>query len=90
MTERAYQGEKGWVCPVCKQARAADGHDPCIPNLPGVMYACCGHGGNSQCEGYIYFENGIRISMIVTSISYDDERRRINMPRQADGESEEP
>jgi hypothetical protein len=32
--------------------------DPCIAGLPGVKYACCGHGAS---EGYIFFENGIAI-----------------------------
>jgi hypothetical protein len=29
--------------------------DPCIGKLPGVIFACCGHG---QETGYIAFENG--------------------------------
>lgn len=33
----------------------AEGHDPCIANLPGVANACCGHG---QGEGYVMFEDG--------------------------------
>lgn len=80
-TEPKYLGRKGWVCPVCRQARTAEGHDPCIPNLPGVIYACCGHGGTGVTAGYIYFENGVRIGMIVTDISYDDDRSRIDMPQ---------
>lgn len=78
-----YQGKKGWVCPICRQARRADGCDPCIPNLPGVMYACCGHGGTGPTSGYIHFENGVRIGMIVTDISYDDDRSRIDVPAHA-------
>ncbi len=77
MTERAYQGKKGWVCPVCKQSRGPDGDDPCIRRLPGVLYACCGHGGSGQCEPYIYFENGIRIGFVPNSISYDDGRQPV-------------
>lgn len=76
--DKPYQGKKGWVCPICKQARGPSGHDPCIPDLPGVKYACCGHGGHGQHEAYLYFENGVRIGMVVTSISYDDDRRSIN------------
>jgi hypothetical protein len=30
--------------------------DPCIAHLPGIRYACCGHGTG---DGYLYFENGI-------------------------------
>lgn len=75
------QWSEGWVCPVCKQARGPDMHDPCIPDLPGVKYACCGHGGHGDIEGYLYFENGVRIGMIVTSIQYDDDRRNIVVAR---------
>ena len=31
------------------------GHDPCIANLPGVKYACCGHGVRT---GYVKFTDG--------------------------------
>jgi len=41
---------------MCKRRRTKEGHDPCIANLPGVEYACCGHG---VCEGYAMFINGI-------------------------------
>ena len=75
-----HQWEEGWVCPICKQSRGPDGHDPCIPNLPGVRYACCGHGGKGMNEGYLYFENGVRIGFVATSITYDDGRERINVP----------
>ena len=30
-------------------------HDACIASLPGVRFACCGHG---QGEGYIHFNDG--------------------------------
>jgi hypothetical protein len=33
-------------------------HDPCIENLPGVDYACCGHGAG---PGYVAFSNGVVI-----------------------------
>ena len=43
-------------CPVCGLNPADyDGHDPCIANLPGVEFACCGHGVGS---GYVKFEDG--------------------------------
>lgn len=29
--------------------------DPCLGKLPGIKYACCGHG---QIEAYLAFENG--------------------------------
>jgi hypothetical protein len=45
------------VCGVCKRAYVpASENDPCIANLPGIRFACCGHGTG---EGYLYFENGI-------------------------------
>jgi len=47
-------------CPKCGKKRSKDGHDPCIANLPGVEYACCGHGLPNK-QGYITFENGIVI-----------------------------
>lgn len=59
-------------CRVCRLERLANGHDPCIPNLPGVKYACCGHGG----LGYIYFTNGVVIrfpSLYEVSHRIDDD-----------------
>ena len=31
-------------CPKCNMSPTEEGHDPCIANLPGVKFACCGHG----------------------------------------------
>lgn len=42
-------------CPTCDKYPTDEGHDPCIANLPGVNYACCGHGVR---PGYISFEDG--------------------------------
>lgn len=75
-----YRGKKNWTCPLCDQKRGDDGHDPCLGNLPGIQFACCGHGGDGPCEAYLYFDNGVRIGMIVTSISYDDGRHSIQVP----------
>lgn len=44
-----------WPCPKCGEHRTPKGHDPCIANLPGVEYACCGHGVE---RGYAKFEDG--------------------------------
>lgn len=52
------QNEVGWECPACHKRREKDGHDPCLGKLPGVKFACCGHGGQGDCEGYIFFTNG--------------------------------
>lgn len=46
---------KKGLCKLCKELRTPEGHDPCIANLPGVLYACCGHGLES---GYIKFNDG--------------------------------
>jgi len=62
-----------WHCPKCKKPRAANGHDPCIANLPGVKFACCGHGRE---RGYIFFENGIRIEMKVLEVTREDPSAR--------------
>lgn len=45
-------------CKKCNNPPTKEGHDDCISNLPGVINACCGHGG----EGYIYFSDGTVIS----------------------------
>jgi hypothetical protein len=54
------QWEEGWECPECHMKRGPDGHDPCLGELPGVSYACCGHGGKSlqSVGGYISFKDG--------------------------------
>lgn len=42
-------------CPKCGQFPNQDGYDACFGKLPGVSYACCGHGLG---KGYIKFKNG--------------------------------
>lgn len=42
-------------CKNCHLVRTPEGHDPCIANLPGVVFACCGHG---QTKGYLKFNDG--------------------------------
>ena len=40
----------GWRdgrCVKCAKPPTELGHDPCIADLPGVRYACCGHGGEA-------------------------------------------
>lgn len=44
-------------CINCGKKPTEKGHDACLGELPRVKYACCGHGE----EGYILFNNGIRI-----------------------------
>ena len=53
----------GWECPQCHLRREKDyGPDPCLGELPGVDFACCGHGGHPGTtmtgSGYIDFSNG--------------------------------
>lgn len=57
----AFNKYKAWhvpgaKCPTCKLERTDEGHDPCIANLPGVAFACCGHGFQM---GYVCFDNGV-------------------------------
>lgn len=45
-----------WPCRRCgAESPTAEGHDPCIANLPGVVHACCGHGYG---HAYVKFQNG--------------------------------
>ena len=53
--------KKDWICPECGLARGPNMHDPCIENLPGVDFACCGHGKSG---GYVSFKNGTVIRFI--------------------------
>lgn len=92
MTEgntEVHQWETGWVCPVCKQARGPDGDDPCIKGLPGVKFACCGHGGRPQSLPYIYFENGVHVRFKPEYISYDDGRATVIFDNNAVDEAAE-
>jgi hypothetical protein len=36
------------MCLACGGFRTEDLHDPCIANLPGVYFACCGHGRSGR------------------------------------------
>lgn len=35
------------ICEHCLMPRTKAGHDPCIADLPGVFFACCGHAGTA-------------------------------------------
>lgn len=35
-------------CTECGAPRTPAGHDACIPDLPGVTAACCGHGSSEH------------------------------------------
>lgn len=41
-------------CPSCGEFPTESGHDPCIANLPGVEFACCGHGVDKP---YVIYNN---------------------------------
>ena len=56
--EVTYENEDKRPCKKCGKNVTKDGHDPCIANLPGVKFACCGHGKE---KGYVSFGNGIVI-----------------------------
>jgi len=43
-------------CPRCGRARTAEGHDICLGTLPGVLFACCGHGNTD--DAYVVFDTG--------------------------------
>lgn len=53
------EDEGKWVvsrsCARCHLSPTAEGHDPCIAKLPGVAYACCGHG---SAQGYVAMQDG--------------------------------
>jgi hypothetical protein len=55
-SEVIYIGSYLWPCRACGAVEPTpEGHDPCIANLPGVDFACCGHGRQ---PGYVAFTNG--------------------------------
>jgi len=58
------------ACNHCGMYRTKDGHDPCIENLPGVKFACCGHGVHL---GYISFENGTIIRFHNVTVTTKEE-----------------
>jgi hypothetical protein len=39
-------------CVRCGRSADEDGHDPCLADIPGAQFACCGHGIK---EGYIKY-----------------------------------
>lgn len=44
------------ACGWCGVEQSAEGHDPCIANLEGVVNACCGHGCVET--AYVEFSDG--------------------------------
>lgn len=81
--EVEWRGDDGWFyvdsgmaadgpiahdCPHCEERPTDEGHDPCITNLPGVEYACCGHGVT---RGYVKFTNGLVLRGYFDHIDYE-------------------
>lgn len=57
--DELYDSEKGRPCTHCGKEIDDSGVDPCLGKLPGVKFACCGHGNPKY--SYITFENGVVI-----------------------------
>lgn len=49
---------KSRPCGHCGLMATPEGHDGCLGALPGVMNACCGHGGKSTNKPYVQFRDG--------------------------------
>lgn len=53
-------------CKVCGNHRTEEGHDACFGELPGVAFACCGHGlydwRFNHYFGYVKYKDGSRLS----------------------------
>jgi len=64
---------EGKPCVRCGEHATELGHDPCIANIPGAVYACCGHGIE---EGYIQY--GPRVGECRTI--YMSKRKTFNPP----------
>ena len=47
------------ACAVCGRDVPHASPDPCLGRLPGVLFACCGHG--TEKGGYIVFANGVTV-----------------------------
>lgn len=57
--ERMTFRDKYMPCPNCGKIPSKEGHDACIANLPGVLFACCGHGIKGK--GYLSMVDGTLI-----------------------------
>ncbi len=61
-------------CPRCGKIAGKDDIDPCFGKLPGVKFACCGHGIE---DGYIAFENGISIYFKLVDVHVDTHKNNV-------------
>ena len=57
-TNELYDNKNPRPCAECGRERQHDQPDPCLGWLPGVKFACCGHGFEGF--GYIVHEDGTR------------------------------
>ena len=64
------------ACKKCGLFPMENGNDPCLGDLPGVVGACCGHGLESQ-QGYILFENGVRIHLKNAVVFTAEENKKL-------------
>jgi hypothetical protein len=84
---RVAELKAGWCCPSCQLVRAEDnGPDPCLGELPGVDFACCGHGiipDGYAGGGYIAFSNGKTIRFPTCFVDHV-EKRAVNIDRVID------
>lgn len=62
-------------CTRCGKYPTPEGHDSCLGDLPGVEFACCGHGVE---KAYISFKNGITIrGNFEVDLNYDEAKEKI-------------
>lgn len=58
-----WRHERRWLngirCAHCDLIRLDAGPDPCLGSLPGVVFACCGHGQRRY--AYVQFRSGVTI-----------------------------
>lgn len=69
---------KKGLCKLCKEPRTEYGDDPCIANLPGVLYACCGHG---IARGYIKFADGRCLRFNPLEMELDLPQHEVKSPK---------
>src|SRR5699024_3855278 len=78
---------RGRPCGACLMSTPADGPDPCLGWLPGVMNACCGHGMID--DAYVMFNDETIVRSEEASHFFSahrsEEARRGNQPVSSGG-----
>jgi len=59
-TGERYNPENDRPCKHCGKPPTKEGHDPCLGELRGIMFACCGHHGSIQ-PPYVTLNDGTYI-----------------------------